>query len=429
MKNSMKRMLAVLLVAMICVSMMTNIAGFYAEGDDPLSRIYGMLSETVTDPETAADFTERAEVEIGQQNYESALADLEQARTLTDEQDGAALCVLWLRSASVWILLENYEEARTCTDNALNCDSESATAQLFSAQLYLAQGDSESAIAAYETYVGIQADDLSSRATLAALYEETERYADAAKMYDSLYADAPEEDAYRINALRCDFINGDYETAQQGFDAYLADETKRESEYRGVAAFLSAACMMQLEQYEAAAERFRTAIDEGYDEASCYEQMVICSFEAGLFEQVVTLSEEIDRKEWTMTDEALYRQYVGVSLIQLERNEEAVEALTQSIALNPELTGSYYYRGIALLSEERCEEAAEDFTESIEREYQTQYSYYNRGVCRIHTSDYETALDDFGVVLQGEDAELVAAAKDVLWQLAEYYENQKTDEQ
>ena len=427
MKKHAKRLVALTMAMMLGATTLTNVVGFYAEGEDPLSRIYGMLSQTVENPETAAEFTERAEIEIGQQNYDSALEDLEKARELTDETDIDALCTLWLRSASVHFLSGAYADARECVDSALACNPDSAQAQLFSAQLYLTDGDSESAVTALEKYVALSPEDLSTRETLAQLYEEVERYSDAAEAYAKLYTDAPEEDAYWINALRCQFINGDYESALTGFDAYLADETKAESEYRGIAAFLAAACVMQQGEYASAVERFRAAAAEGYDEASCYEQMVACSFEAGLYEDVVALSEEIDQKEWTLADEASYRQYVGVALIQLERNEEAVEALTKAIEANAELPGNYYYRGVALLSLERCEEAAADFTKSIEQEYQPLYSYYNRGVCRIHLNDYETALDDFGVVLEGDDADLIQAAKDVLWQLADYYENQTTE--
>ena len=130
-----------------------------------------------------------------------------------------------------------------------------------------------------------------------------------------------------------------------------------------------------------------------------------------------------------MTDEASFRRYVGVSLLQLERFEEAVDALTKSVEADTSLPESRYYRGVALLMLERCSEAAEDFTASIERNYRAQYSYYNRGVCRIGTENYEGAQSDFTAAMNGDDEELTQAAEDVLRQITKYMESGQAKEQ
>jgi tetratricopeptide (TPR) repeat protein len=112
-------------------------------------------------------------------------------------------------------------------------------------------------------------------------------------------------------------------------------------------------------------------------------------------------------------------------MMQTARYEEAVESLTQSIERNAGLAGSYYYRGVSLLSLEKYDEAIADFTASIEIGFLPQYCYYNRGVCYIQKVEYDEALNDFEKTLtEGDDPDLIQGAKDILWQLAAYYENQ-----
>lgn len=51
---------------------------------------------------------------------------------------------------------------------------------------------------------------------------------------------------------------------------------------------------------------------------------------------------------------------------------------------------------------------------------------YNRGVCYIQLLEYERVLNDMEMTLtSGDEQSLQDAATDILWQLAQYYENQK----
>lgn len=427
MKRSLKRILAGTLAVLISASTLTNITGLYAEGTDPLSRIQNSLLKNGEPSMTAEDYVRQAEKEIGEQNYDAALADLESARGLTNPGDGTALGEMWLQSAAIYFVRGEYDSSQDCTDKALLCDPDSAQAYLLRAQLCLEEDNSSDAVTALESYVSMEPTDFSSKAYLAQLYEDTERYTDAANLYEQLSAEEPEEDAYRINALRCAFITGDCEKAQSGLDDYLADETKADSEYRSVATFLSAACSMQLGQYASAVTKFREAAEAGYEVAACYEQMTACAFEAGEYENVVAIADEMTQNGWKITDEASFWQYVGVSLLQLERFEEAVDALTKSVEADADSPESRYYRGVALLMLEKYGEAAEDFTASIAQDYQTQYSFYNRGICRVGMEDYKGAQSDFAAAASGSDEELAQAAKDVTLQLTDYAKSGKTE--
>ena len=88
--------------------------------------------------------------------------------------------------------------------------------------------------------------------------------------------------------------------------------------------------------------------------------------------------------------------------------------------------GVVFDGGGRLLALERQQEAIEDFTRSIEQGYLVQFCYYNRGVCHVQLLDYASALDDMEKTLtSGDEQSLKDAATNILWQLAQYYENQK----
>ncbi|MDI9505335.1 MAG: tetratricopeptide repeat protein [Clostridiales bacterium] len=392
-----------------------------------LSRIYDLLSGTIEDPQTGPEYLELANIAIGRKEYKVALKHLEKARQLTDGEDAATLSELWLKSASVQALLGDSEQANSCLAEALALNPESTQALLLRAQLAITAESYEAAVEDLEVYLALAPEDGNTRLTLAQLYEGVGRYADAKDQYQRM-ADAAEEgggDAHLLNALRCGFLNGDYEESITGFEAYLAGHPQAAADHRSVAQFLRAACLMQLSRWEEAVDGFRAAMDEGYDPASCMEQMMLCSFDAGNFENTIAFAQEMLDKELAPNSEDVFYQRRGIAMMQTARYEEAVESLTQSIERNANLAGSYYYRGVSLLSLEKYDEAIADFTASIESGFLPQYCYYNRGVCYIQKVEYDEALNDFEKTLtEGDDPDLIQGAKDILWQLAAYYENQ-----
>jgi len=411
------------LIVTTIVPSITQFLGVSAEESDPLTRIYGMLSGTIEDPQTAEEYYELANIAIGQKDFEAALGHLETARGLTE--DAALTGELWLKTATVYALTGDYESAKPALTSALESDPESEQAMLLQAQILISESDFAAAAVTLEKYAELVPTDVNTLLTLAQLYETMSRFAEARAVYQEIYGVQPESDTHLLNALRCGFLNGDYEDTLTGFDQYLADKPDAAAEYRSVALFLRAACLMQLARSEEAIEGFKAAMEAGYDEASCYEQIVMCSFDHGDYESTIAWGAEMIEKDLAPASPDVVYQRMGASMMQLGRYEEAVETLTQCIEINPALPGSHYYRGVSYLSLEKYEEAIADFTASIDEGFLLQFCYYNRGVSYIQLVDYESALDDFGMTLTtGDDPDLIQGAKDILWQLAAYYESQ-----
>lgn len=428
------RCTAMLLVAVLAVvwvfPSVVKIVNGTAEENDPIARIYSMLTGTLENPETAEEYYELANIAIGQNSYFAALDYLATARTLVDAEDNVLMGEMWLKSATIYILQGDMENAKVCLNSALNVDPESVQAILLQAQLLIEEQDYLGAADELRKYVALAPDDVSTWQTLAQLYESMGEYELARAEYAAMYELYGDDDAYLLNALRCGLLSGNYEETLADFEAYLNDNPEAETEYRSVAMFLKAVCQMQMGSYADAAETFHRAIDEGYDAVTCYEQIIACDFESADYQALVLAGEEMLAAELTPSAEDSFYQKMGVALMQLERSEEAVEYLGKSMEINPELQGNHYYRGVCYLALDMMDEAIADFTASIEEDFMVQYCYYNRGVCYVQLVDYDSALDDFEMTLtSGDNQSLIDGAKDILWQLVEYYENQTTTEQ
>ena len=151
------------------------------------------------------------------------------------------------------------------------------------------------------------------------------------------------------------------------------------------------------------------------------EQIMLCSFERGEYQQTAQYGLELLETEARLNTPELVYQRLGASMMMLERYEEAVQYLDEAEQLELELTGNAYYRGVSLLALKRYDEAAADFGTSIEQGFLTQFCYYNRGVCYVQLLDYEKAALDMEMTLtSGQDPELIEAAREILLQIEEY---------
>ena len=199
-------------------------ASVLAEGGDPLSRIYSLLQDEISDPESYDDYYQLASIAIGKGEYDTALNHLDQCMALAAEDDNAALADLWLKKASIYMLKNDAESALTALSSVLEHDPASTQALLLRAQVELDHQNYMGAIEDLENYLELVPNDISTRSSLALVYERLERFEDAAACYDSVFALSPEDDSARLNALRNLFLAGNYEKALKGFDAYLEDK-------------------------------------------------------------------------------------------------------------------------------------------------------------------------------------------------------------
>lgn len=423
--------LAILSTAIITqFDTISRIAAVFAE-EDPLARIYSILQDEIDEPQTYEDYYQLANIAIGQGHYEEALGFLDECEALADESDNVVMADLSLRRASLYMLTQQLPEALAEADKAVKYDPLSTQALLLRAQIELAQGDYEQASRDLEAYLELAPEDAAVRQDLARIYEALGEYVKAAECYEAVYAVYPEEAAYRLEALRCRLLAGEYEAARDGFTEYIEaqeqTEVSEDDPLLATACFLRGCCSMQLADYEQATADLERSIELGYAEDDALEQLVTCAYVAEDYEGVLAYGERLLALPDAEPSLGALHQQMGAAAMSLGRYEEAVDHLTLAIEHGPELIGSHYYRGVSLLSLGRYEEAVEDFTLSIEEGYLVQFCYYNRGVCHVNLLDYDSALDDMEMTLEsGDEQTLKEAATSILWQLAQYYESQKS---
>lgn len=408
------RLLAMVLVAALFCSLV-------------MPSLIGMRNTKDIKEEPTENPTERyeilADLAISEEKYQEAAGYLESALELGEGLETEELSQLCLKTASVYVMCGNTDRAGQLLDRTLELNEASLEALLLKAQLALEAGDSQRATEELVKYVELAPEDLNSRLSLARLYESLNDYHAAMAEYELLFEKQSSDESHYLNALRCSFLSGNYEEALGKFDRYL-EQTGQDSGYYPVALFLRAACVMQLNRLDEAEEGFRQAIDFGYDEGACIEQIMLCSFERGEYQQTAQYGVELLETQANLNTPELMYQRLGASMMMLERYEEAVKYLDEAEKLELALTGNAYYRGVSLLALHRYDEAVADFTTSIEQGFLTQFCYYNRGVCYVQLLDYDKAAQDMEMTLtSGQDAELIEAARQIILQIEEYNKN------
>lgn len=390
----------------------------FSEGD-PLQRIFSILEDATGDPQTVADFEQLANIAISQEDYDLAIEHIQAALAL-EEEDTAIRAALYTKLGSVYALQLDYDAAQEALTHALAITPEDAQALILRAQVGIEQGAYAQAVQDLEGYLAQAEDDAGVWTVMAQLYEAIGEYEKARESYAKAYAIDDSAVHNVLNSARNEYLLGNYAAAIEGYDAYLTMDEDAD----GTVHFLRGVARMQLAEYEPAIGDLQTALDRGYAErALTYEQLSICYYALERYEDVLTIGKEaVAQPSEQITYDALY-QRMGVSAMTLERYDEGDEYLTQSIDINADLEGSYYYRGVCRLALEQYEDAAEDFTASIGQGFLPQFCYYNRGVCYVQLGDYENALNDMEQTLLAEegDESLNEAAKDILWQIAQYY--------
>ena len=415
------RALAMALAAVLVFSLiMPTVAGTLSSWSRQETASEEVQGEEAQTRSPAEGFELLADLAIKEERYQDAAGYLERALELSEGLESDAFSRLCLKTASVYVMCGNTDRAVQLLDRTLELDEASLEALLLKAQLALEAGDSRAAMEELERYVELAPEDLNTRLSLARLYESLNDYSAAMTEYELLYEKQSGDESHYLNALRCSFLAGNYEEALGKFDGYL-ERTGQDSDYYPVALFLRAACVMQLGRLDEAEEGFRQAMDFGYDEGACMEQLMLCSFDRGDYRQAADYAVELLETEARLNTPELVYQRLGASMMMLERYEEAVKYLDEAKELGLELTGNAYYRGVSLLALHRYDEAAADFGTSIEQGFLTQFCYYNRGVCYVQLLDYEKAALDMEMTLtSGQDPELIEAAREILLQIEEY---------
>jgi Flp pilus assembly protein TadD len=134
-------------------------------------------------------------------------------------------------------------------------------------------------------------------------------------------------------------------------------------------------------------ENPEAAVKAGYIPCKyCKPPLPSESKEAGIKEK-----EEENDKKWLQK---------GYMLSSSGNYEDAVNAFSKGIEINPEDASAYYNRGLAYAKTGRQEQAIEDFKKALELNPRYTMAYTNRGVVYLGMKNYEKAAEDFNSAIE-----------------------------
>lgn len=132
----------------------------------------------------------------------------------------------------IYLMMEDYDKAKDQLEKAL--DEESPDAQLYLGELYEAQGDSDAAKKAYESYAKENADNPEVLENLASLAAKQEDYEQAITyLKTALETDEPEnEQSLRQSLIQAYENSGDFDSAKEQMESYVKDYPNDEDAQR-----------------------------------------------------------------------------------------------------------------------------------------------------------------------------------------------------
>ena len=393
-----------------------------------------------------ADSYAIAQTEIGNGRYDAALVQINTCLALDDASNKALSVDLWLKKGALHSMLGDNWQALAGMDKALEIAPDTAEAWLAKSQILSDSNQLTDAITSLLEYIRLKPSETQVYANLAQLqynagqyysaiqncttYLERSNGVDAAvyflrgssQLQLSLFQSACEDFLVALNngydaaecyaqAAYCQLILQNYTAAV----AYCSSCLEQGDPQNAAILVLRGSCLIQLEEFEAAAIDFQAAFHLNYQQAECAEQAAYCHLMLKDYTAALQAGEQA--LQLGRVQDTLYQQ-LGVAALGLQQAEKAADYFTKSIELNPDFTMNHYYRGVCWMMMKDYESADSDFSLSLEKREMTQVSFYNRGICRIYLEKYDDARKDMEqAISSGPDETIAKSATEIIEQL------------
>lgn len=409
----------------------------------------GRLFRTVgVTPATVSDYEQLASMYIGRGNYEEARYLYEQAAALVPPEQEVTLANLYYRLGSVCVLGGDVAGAEDYYTRVLDYGVSSELIHMLMAQVCLEQQKYAEAARQLEIYLLYQPEDAASRELYANALEVSGDLDAAAEQY-ALLLDATVNPDRRLDIARTSLLLEDYATVVEQLTRYL--ETNEDPDgslhcMRGMAAlwsgdvdmaiadlntaeeggyadedgslhYMRGVAYLSAGEYEKGEADLLTAVERNYaDLGECYLQLSLGAYLAGDYEK--TIQYGALSNEHAAEPDAECLQRMGLAAMQLERYDEAMAHLKNSLDIDPALTLNHYFLATLYFMREDFEHAAEAYTAAIDGEVYAQECLYNRALCYLQLNKMEEATADLMAAYStGDDMEVREAARDILAQL------------
>lgn len=204
----------------------------------------------------------------------------------------------------------------------------------------------------------------------------------------------------------------------------------------GLYYFMRSVCRMQYGSYRESKEDLLKALEHNYEEeATCYVHLAFCENYLEEYDQMLLHANTAIEKG---ADEVYYLTLVylqAVASLKLERFEESVGYINTLLDSEEykEAGDLFYYRGVCFLAREEYQKAYDDFNSALsygiaDEDGGESVLYYNRGVAALGLNKVNEAVADLEFVAKkGTNAELKAAAEEILQMIDNYSETEMAE--
>ncbi len=302
------RLCALVLAVVLTFHLISPAAGAWASRNHSSQRVEETSMETEPPPQ-ASDYLLLAEQAIAEEDYETAVIWLEEARTLTTQDDQELLANIMVKSVSLRILQEQYQEAVSDIDDYHKKYGDSTGNELDGILQFLKAGclqqlgEHSRAISAFQSAQELGYDSVIclEQIMLSQLeigdYEALTATGNTLLTMEEIRLNDP---GFVYQQLGIGYVYlGDYEQGLRFLDQ--ANEAMNQPQgngyYRGV-------CLTSLDREQEAVEAFTAAIEAAelesysyYNRGICYIELLEYEKAKADMEQVLALGEEADLLE------------------------------------------------------------------------------------------------------------------------------------
>lgn len=399
-------------VAEYAAKLTENNTGYLSEGT--LERAWSILRTSVRRPKTFDEFNTYASIAIAREDYENAAVYL-QGCLDTCSGGVAEEAVLCLRLGSLYVLMQDFEEAVKWLDLALVKDDTLASAYFLRAEVRLEQGETQAALDDLHRYQETEGSSPVILASLGALYESAGEYENAVSCYTLGLSNAQSyQDATYVSRARCYIFLGEMTEARRDLERYFI---LTDVDPDGEAAAMLGMCLMDAGEFAGAIEQFHHAVENGYENAwLLYSQSVMCAYVMGDYGTAVRDGKlALAGSDEAGENGAELALWIALSYFAREQWQEATEYFAQAAERDADLEDLRFYQGVCAFSQNDPDTAIRCFTASIERGESLSESYYNRALCYLQLEDAASAEEDLLHFLElSEDEALRAQTEELL---------------
>lgn len=304
-----------------------------------------VIRRVVSTPKTYAEFLSCANDAIAREDYHKATEYLQGCIDTYEGDSDSDLALLYLRKGSLYILLGQPDTSMRELNRCIELDPKQADAYYLQLNLYLDNGDMESAAHTALRYEELARPDTETLAIFAQIYDSAEDYENAVRCYTAALEDEKTHNVKDLAARgRCRILLKDTEGAKKDLEDYFLEGGTDEG---GEIAALLCGCYIETGDAELAVSAYESACENGLNpggELRLYIALMYLSVE-----NYARADEELNELAEQQPDNANARYYLGYSQFLQQKYSDAVSMFTEALRLGAPEGGCRYYRAVSML--------------------------------------------------------------------------------